>query len=143
MNNELLILLIGNGGLALSVFTYFAGVYRTEARHRKEDKGQRINRVLDAYLKLLAASRSSGLGGLQKAGVAILATDAEIRELGELITAHGQTNPLTIESGILNNIDLKKFFDYAARERVNFLHTPVADVIQQSEVIRGMTNRST
>lgn len=129
MNNELL---IGIGGLVLSVLTYFAGVYRTEVRHRKEDKVERISRVLDSYLKLLATSKTSGLGGLQTAGVATLETDTEIRELGELIRAHGKMNPLTIESGILNNVNLKKFFDYAARERVNFFNTPIAEIIQQS-----------
>lgn len=116
----------------LSVLTYFAGVYRTEARHRRDDKNHRINRVLDVYFGLQAQGKTAGLDGLLKAGVATLQTDAEIRELGELIRAHGSLNPLTVESGRLNAVNLKKFFDYAARERVNFFKVSVAEVVEKS-----------
>lgn len=129
MSNELL---IGIGGLVLSVLTYFAGVWRTEVRHRKEDKGERINRVLSSYLEFETRSKTSGLDGLQKAGVATLETDAEIREVGTLIRAHGKLNPLSLESGILDKVDLKKFFDYAAKERVNFFNVKVSDIIERS-----------
>lgn len=130
MSNELL---IGIGGLVLSVLTYFAGVWRTEARHKKEDSGERVNRILSAYLEFETRSKTSGLDGLLKAGAATLETDAEIREVGNLIRGHGKMNPLTLESGILEKVDLKKFFDYAAKERVNFFNVKVSDVIEKSK----------
>jgi hypothetical protein len=38
-------ILIGFGGLPISVLTYFAGVWRTERRHSKEDREARVRRV--------------------------------------------------------------------------------------------------
>lgn len=130
MKNELL---IGIGGLVLAVLTYFAGVWRTKARHKKEDKGERINRVLDDYRKLVTNAKSSGLHGLVLSGVATLKTDSEIRELGKLISAHGLPDPLVAEQGILNEVNLKKLFDYAASRKINFLNVNVIDIIEKSK----------
>lgn len=43
-------ILIGIGGLLLSVLTYFAGVHRTEKRLSKDERNTRIQKVLDKYM---------------------------------------------------------------------------------------------
>ncbi|MDF9392560.1 MULTISPECIES: hypothetical protein [Methylococcus] len=129
MSNELLLSI---GGLFISVLTYFAGVQRTEAHHRMKDRGVRIDRVINVYLEFDTKHKASGLDGLLKSGIATLETDAEIREVGRSVRAHGKQNPLSLESGILDNVNLKKFFDYAARESVNFYITEVSDVVEKS-----------
>lgn len=126
-------LLIGFGGLILSVLTYFAGVLRTQARYRAEDSDGRINRVLSSYLDLLSIARTSGLDGLIKAGVSTLETDAEIRTVGKLIQAHVRSDPLNCEPEILRNVDLKKFFDYATKTKVNFFDAKLSEIIEKSE----------
>ena len=47
MRNELI---IGLGGLLLSVLAYFAGVYRTEKRYKSQDKEKRLDKVLNRYM---------------------------------------------------------------------------------------------
>ena len=128
MSNEII---IGLAGLILSVLTYFAGAWRTERRYKKLDKKERLDAVFNLYMGFRRSNYTAGLDGLQKAGVATLQSDSEIRELVDRIIAHGELNPLG-KRGELDNIDLKCFFDYAARERINFLRISIEEVIEKS-----------
>lgn len=78
-------------------------------------------------------SRTAGHDGLLKAGVATLASNEEIIELADRIIAHGESDPLERQSGLLDNVVLKKLFEYAAETRINFLRTRLEEVIEQSE----------
>jgi hypothetical protein len=130
-------ILIGIGGLLLSILTYFAGVWRTEERLSKEERNSRIQRVFDPYMEFRRSNYTSGFDGLQKAGVATLQSDEEIPELIELIGNHGETNPLGRNSAhLFESVDLKKFFDYAAWGHVNFFRTPIEEVIDKSQAKR-------
>jgi hypothetical protein len=124
---------IGIAGLILLVLTYFAGVWRTERRYRKLDKKDRLDAVLNKYMDFRHTNYTSGLDGLQKAGIAILHTDSEIRELVDRIIAHGEKNPLG-SKGLLDSVDLKIFFDYAAKKGINFHMTRVEEIIKESGV---------
>lgn len=130
MNNEIL---IGIAGLVLSVLTYFAGVWRAERRQAKQDKGQRTDRVFNAYMDIRNRNKTAGHDGLLKSGVATLSSDAEIRELADRIMDYGEKDPLERKSGLIDNVDLKMLFKYAAKERINFLRVQLADVIEQSK----------
>ena len=130
MKNEII---IGLGGLILLVLTYFAGVWRTESRHSQLDKRERMDAVYKSYMSFRHSGKTAGHDGLQKSGVATLVTDKEIRELADRIMAHGEADPLERQSGLLDSIDLKKYFDYAARERIKFLTVKVEDVIENSK----------
>ena len=130
-------ILIGTVGLLLSVLTYFAGVWRTEDRLSKEERKNRIQRVFDRYMEFRRSKTTSGFDGLQKAGVATLQSDGEIRELIELIGNHGETNPLGKNSAhLFESVDLKKFFDYTAWGHVSFFRTPIEEVVDKSKAER-------
>lgn len=131
MTTEVLITL---GGLVLSVLTYFAGVWRTERRHKQDDREVRIQRVLQRYMEFRRTNYTAGLDGLQKSGVATLASNSEIAELAQRIEGHAEIHPLGSDhAAVFTGVDLHKFFQYAARERINFLQIPVQEVIAQSK----------
>ncbi len=46
--------------------------------------------------------------------------------------AYGEIDPLARSSGMLDNDNLKIFFDYAARERMRFNGAKLEDVIKRS-----------
>lgn len=130
MKNEIL---IGLGGLVLSILTYFAGVRRTENRYLDVDRKQRIDAVFKTYMEFRREIKTAGHDGLLKAGVATLESNEEILELAEKIIAHGELDPLERKSGLLDSVNLKKLFDYAAKNRINFLRTKLEEIIEKSE----------
>ena len=124
-------LIIGLGGILLSVLTYFAGVYRTERRHNKQDKSKRIQYVLARYMEFRKNNKTAGLDGLQKAGVATLKDDSEIRELVSKIIQHGEDDPLQRSSLKMNGVDLKLFFEKASEEKFNFSSSDLRSFIEK------------
>lgn len=130
MSNEIL---IGIGGLVLTVLAYFAGVWRAEKRHAAEDRGARIKHVFDTYMGLRRISRTAGCDGLLKSGISTLKSNEEIQELLELIVRHGENHPLgSNHDNVFQKVDLLKFFEYATQERINFLSVSVEQVIRDS-----------
>lgn len=130
MNTEIL---IGLGGLILSVLTYFAGVHRTERRLLKKERDNRIRTVFNRYMEFRESNYTGGLDGLKKAGIATLTTNEEIYELFELITKHGERHPLSNDKEVIEKVGLKKFFDYAIEHGVDFLRIPVGEIIREIE----------
>ena len=130
MTNEIL---IGVCGLVLSVLTYFAGVWRTERRHDKEDREARVRNVFDKYMECRRSNFTGGYDGLQKAGIATLASNQEVEELIRLVLAHGEEHPLgSNNETVFYGVDLLKFFRFAAEQRVNFHTRPVDEVLRDS-----------
>ncbi len=130
MSNEVL---IGIGGLILSVLTYFAGVWRAESRHATQDKEARIRRVFERYMEFRRTNYTGGYDGLQKSGICTLASNDEITELMNLIVAHGEAHPLgSNHEDVFRSVNLLQFFKFAAEKRVNFVTTPVERVIDES-----------
>lgn len=128
MSNELL---IGVCGLLLSVLTYFAGIWRTERRHSKEDREARIHGVFDGYMNFRRSNVTGGTDGLQKAGIATLHSNDEILELVNRIVQHGEMHPLGADHDTaFAGVDLLCFFRCAAEKRVNFLRTPLEEIIR-------------
>jgi hypothetical protein len=126
-------LLIALGGLVLSVLTYFAGVWRTERRHQKDDRAKRVERVFAKYMEFRRGNYTAGCDGALKAGIATLESNAEIAEFSKLVVGHGEIHPLGLDhSTAFENVHLLRFFRYAAENRVNFLSTPVEKVIEAS-----------
>ena len=67
-------------------------------------------------------NNTGGYDGLQKAGIATLASNHEIRELVELVVAHGEAHPLgSNHATVFENVDLLKFFSFAVEKRIDFL----------------------
>jgi hypothetical protein len=95
MSNEVL---IGIGGLILSVLTFFAGMWLTERRHGTQDREARIRRVFDTYMGFRRRLQTGSCDGLQKAGIATLRSNDEIEELMRLLVAHGEGNPWVLIS---------------------------------------------
>ena len=130
-------ILIGIGGLVLSVLTYFAGVWRTEKRLNREDRETRIRSVFNQYMAFRRRNYTSGLDGLLKAGAATLNSHDETLELIDRIKRHGEKNPLgQRQLHLFEGVDLKTFFDYAAEHRINFFQASLEQVIEES---RGRT----
>lgn len=115
------------------MLTYFSGVWRTERRHTKEDREARVRRVFDKYMDFRRSNYTGGFDGLQKAGVATLASNQEVHELIQLIVAHGEKHPLgSNREAVFGDVDLLKLFKFAAEQRVNFLRKPIEDIIRDS-----------
>ena len=126
-------ILIGLAGVVLSVLTYFAGVWRTERRHAKEDREARVRRVFEKYMDFRRSSYTGGYDGLQKAGIATLASNEEVDDVIRLILAHGEKHPLgSNHEETFRDVDLLRFFKFAAEQRVNFLAKPIEDAIRES-----------
>ncbi len=119
MEYELII--VGIGGLILAVLTYFAGVYRTEKQYKSQEKGKRIEDVVNRYMEFRRTNKTAGLDGLQKSGIATLNSDAEIREVVDLIIKYGENDPLQRSALPMDKVDLKVFFTEAAKKRVNLV----------------------
>ncbi|MDD5173479.1 MAG: hypothetical protein PHV48_01460 [Candidatus Omnitrophica bacterium] len=122
MKNESI---IGIGGIILSALTYFAGVQRG----LQKEKRQRINDVFNKYMGFRKSNYTGGYDGLLKSGVATLKNDKEIRELYALIIQHGEKPPLEIEK--FRNVCLKKFFDYAIDEKIDFYRVPINEILNR------------
>jgi hypothetical protein len=130
MSNELL---IGLGGLVLSVLTYFAGVWRTERRHKTEDRDNRVQRVFAKYMEFRRSNYTGGYDGALKAGIATLESNEEVEDFCALVVGHGEAHPLGSDHAtVFKDVDLLKFFRYAAQNRVNFLTTPIEKAIEAS-----------
>ena len=128
MSNELIVALVG---LGFTILSYFIGVYRTEKRLNKQDKKERIDFVLKKYMDLRRGNRDSGWSAALKSGFATLDCDDEIREVAKLIESHGEKNPLSTKVNI-ENVDLKKLFNYVAKNNLNFGNTPLELLIEQA-----------
>lgn len=120
-------LLVGLGGLVLSVLTYFAGAQRAKRRYDSQARDRRIQYVADLYVKNSQASIRSGPHGLHKAGILTLRDDSECREACERIAGHGERHPLKPYCEQLKGVDLHELFrmgDEASHEY--FLgHSPI------------------
>jgi hypothetical protein len=78
-------------------------------------------------------NQTGGYDGLQKAGVATLSTSEEIREVVDRIVAHAEQHPLGGPNSVLYSVDVKKFFDFAAKNKINFHRTEIQEVIERSK----------
>lgn len=121
--------LIGFGGLVLSVLTYFAGVYRTQKRHEKDDSIQRVNRVIDEYQALFMPRKDSGIPALITAGVTLLRNDAEVREVCRQLEARNEGSPLVPHIEFLKDKNLYEVFQIIRREKLNPRHPELANAI--------------
>jgi hypothetical protein len=127
--------LIGLAGLMLSVLTYFAGQWRAEMRHARDNRGERIQRVVDAYMGLRRSRppETKGPDGLHRAGIATLKSNAEVQEVIDFIVAQGEDHPLGEEhEADFRGVDLLKLFKYAVDHRTNFLRVQMQDLIRDS-----------
>ena len=93
MKNEII---IGIGGLILAALTYFAGVYRTDQRYRKQEKEKRIENVLNRYMEFAKTGQTAGLDGLQRAGIGTLNNDTETVSRFANIFMNGVTSAITL-----------------------------------------------
>ena len=109
-----------------------------KARHDLEDKKARMDAVIEKYMDFRKKHFTEGPDGLQKAGVATLKSDVEIRELADRIIEHNERDPLRRDSDLfMQVIDFKVLFDYAAKERFNFLQGDLAEAIEKSGAKRN------
>jgi hypothetical protein len=128
MSSELFVALCG---IILSVLTYFAGVIRTEKRLNSQDSKERIESVLSKYLDLCQGGRDSGWSAALRSGFGTLDNDNEIREVAKLVEDHGEKYPLTTKEN-LENVDLKKLFNYVSQNNLGFRNTPIDQLIELS-----------
>lgn len=125
-------ILIALGGLILAALTYFAGVYRTERKYKKDDREARVASVVQAYMEFRRTGKTAGLDGLQKAGAANLHTSEEVHQAIDRIIGHSEIDPLGSMRQKLEGRDLVVFFTYAARNRINFHRADIGKEIENS-----------
>ena len=82
-------------------------------------------------MELLGSKKTSGLDGLMKAGVALLDSDEQIRQLCDRIQQHGEKHPLGRKIALFSGVDLKRFFEYAITKGVNFLQVNLDQLVEQ------------
>jgi hypothetical protein len=127
--------LIGLATLAFSALSYFAGVRGTEMRHAGDERANRIRRVVDTYMGFRRSHppETSGPDGLQRAGIATLASNTEVQEVIGLIIAHGEGHPLGGDhERVFQRVDLLKLFRFAADRGINLTRVAIEDVIRDS-----------
>lgn len=130
MTNEII---IGLGGLILSALTYFAGIKRAEKLNSIKEKENRIRGVFEKYMQFRQTRYTGGYDGLQKAGIATLKSNEEIKELINLIIDHGELNPMGRDNEeFFKDVNLMVFFKYAATNAINFHMTPIEEIVNQS-----------
>ncbi len=128
--------------LATSVFIWNIKIQKVAARdkqerHAWEDKQARMDAVLEKYMDFRKRQFTEGPDGLQKAGIATLESDAEIRELADHIIANNEPDPLRRNLGLFKqDMDFKIFYDYAAKERFNFFKGNLDEAIKKSGALR-------
>jgi hypothetical protein len=126
--------IIGLGGLVIAVLAYFAGVWRTSRLHAADESQRRIRAVFEAYMIQWNARKTGGMDGLLKAGAATLANTEEVLEVARKIQDHGEKHPFGEDFVLLiSGTNLTTLFRFAAENRVNFLRTPVAQVVADSK----------
>lgn len=120
-------------GLVLAVLIYFARVQRTKMQLIQQKRDSDRQHVLDGYLELRRTNKTSGPDGLQRAGVASLGSDSEIRAVIAEIVRHGEKHPFGSKHELLISINLKAFFVWASEESINFFSKPLEQLIDQFE----------
>jgi hypothetical protein len=115
-------IVFGSLAVVLPIITFFLGVRHANRQSEQKIKADKFNTVLDRFMEFRKTNRTGGLDALQKAGVATLGSDSEIRRLIDMIMQHGEKNPLGSNSNLFDDIDLKKFFSFTAERNINF-HT--------------------
>ena len=139
----LTVIAAGSAILATGVFIWNIKIQKVPARdkqerHAWEDKQARMDHVFVKYMDFRKRHFTEGPDGLQKAGVATLESDAEIRELADQIMANNEPDPLRRNSGLFKqDMDFKVFYDYAAKERLNFFTGDLAEAIEKSGAKRN------
>ena len=134
MKNEIL---IGLGGLVLSVLTYFAGVIRTKKQFAKDDRGNRIDRVVEHYVRLSQAHQNNGLHGLIQAGIGNLKSDKEIRETCTRIIKHGEHSPCAALKSDYDRINLYLFFQELSKKDRHFFGSGNLNQLIQDVLNKG------
>ncbi len=82
---SILAILIALVSLITSIYFYYANKDFSLNLHNKNQSTDRINKVVDAYLKLSNSGQSSGVYALIKSGIASLYTEEEaIKALDEI-----------------------------------------------------------
>ena len=128
--------------LATGVFIWNIKIQKVPARdkqerHELEDRRARMDAVFEKYMYFRKRYFTEGPDGLQKAGVATLKSDAEIRELADRIIANNEPDPLRRNSGLFKqDMDFKLFYDYAAKERFDFSRGNLDEAIEKSGALR-------
>lgn len=124
-------LLIGVLGIAVAVGTYALGK-RHGQRVREEDRREnRIQRLADDYVDKHDRNIRSGVGQLIPSGVVELKSDSEIRDALERCARRTGKHPLGKNSSLLEDVDLKAFFEFVARNGIDFSRTSVAEAIDR------------
>ena len=131
-------IIIGIGGLLISVLTYFAGVARTERRYKSQAKEKRID---DFVNTLFSEYRDDGqvIGLLISSGINDLQNDDEIKNALEKVRNRLSFHPLRNWNNEIESIGYKTFFNYIVKnyERL-FSLDPKAliHVVQRSSSIK-------
>jgi hypothetical protein len=106
-------ILIGIGGIVLSVLTYFAGVIRTDRRHKAQAKDNRI----DAFERAFFDSYGGGgyiLRHLIPTGINNLVDDDEIKIALDRLQNRIGHHPLRDWNQRIEEIGYKSFFQHTA-----------------------------
>ncbi len=126
MNNGIILSI---GSVILMVLIYFAEVQRK----KKHERVRRIDDVVSRYISLKRAGKADDYDGLFKAGAATLKSDQEIKEACNKIVQQGENHPLSNRKTLFASINLKQFFDYAVKNKINLSSVSVSieDIISE------------
>ncbi len=118
--------------LIWNAIAWWATERNTQARHDEVNREARMDVVFKNYMKFLQRRSLNGVKGLFHAGVATLKSHHEIIELADRIVSHGKRDPLEWNNGLLRNVDLKEFFDFAAKKKPSLSDYFLQEAIERS-----------
>ena len=129
MGNEII---IGIGGLLLSVLTYFAGVVRTERRYKTQAEEKRIDHFIDNFNRNRKAGHSKRvIDHLIPGGINNLRDDKEIESaLLNLERVHGR-HPLRDNHEQIKQIGYKNFFLWSSKQRDKLTKDNINEFIER------------
>jgi len=121
-------IIIGFGGLLLSVLTYFAGVIRTERRYKNQAKEKRID---DFVNTLFSKYRGGGrvIELLIPSGINDLQNDDEIKNALEKARNRLSFHPLRNWKSTIEAIGYKTFFDYIVKNGISLNKSNINNAI--------------
>jgi hypothetical protein len=126
-------IIIGIGGIVLSVLTYFAGVIRTEKRYKSQAREKRIDEFVNVFF-----SRYKGAGVvielLSSSGIHNFQNDDEIMTALNALRNRLGFHPLRNWKDEIETIGYKKFFDFVLENKIQLDTKTIDRAIQDMQV---------
>ena len=135
-------------GVPVAGFLAWRDEHRKVEPHADVAQSQRFKALADTmveeYLALARSHSDAGPSALATLGLHALKSDALIREAIQEMEARSGSDPWSGQSGVIEDVDLVKFFELVHQMRFNFLRDgTVGGVAQKVRAAGGLRQKAT